>query len=156
FYKYRRRTDSLRRAQAAVLRAGRQWYDSCSPDRPKRSFSPSVRLLLLEDNVDAAASLAEALTLLDSNYEIRRVTKLREAEDIVQKERLEVALIDLTLPDADGCDAAIALRRVAPHLPLVALTGDRKSTRLNSSHVKISYAVFCLKKKKRGRWMVSA
>src|SRR5690606_41420038 len=26
---------------------------------------------------------------------------------------------------------------------------DRKSTRLNSSHVKISYAVFCLKKKKR-------
>src|SRR5690606_13460284 len=29
----------------------------------------------------------------------------------------------------------------------VQLTGDRKSTRLNSSHVKISYAVFCLKKK---------
>ena len=86
-------------------------------------FSPTVRLLLLEDNVDAAASLAEALTLLDSNYEIHRVTQLREAEDVVQKERLEVALIDLTLPDADGCEAAIALRRVAPHLPLVALTG---------------------------------
>src|SRR5436309_8485800 len=30
----------------------------------------------------------------------------------------------------------------------VANNGDRKSTRLNSSHVKISYAVFCLKKKK--------
>src|SRR5690606_42034089 len=29
-----------------------------------------------------------------------------------------------------------------------SLTGDRKSTRLNSSHVKISYAVFCMKKKK--------
>src|SRR5690606_40011136 len=28
-------------------------------------------------------------------------------------------------------------------------SADRKSTRLNSSHVKISYAVFCLKKKKR-------
>src|SRR3712207_7504529 len=27
--------------------------------------------------------------------------------------------------------------------------GDRKSTRLNSSHANISYAVFCLKKKKR-------
>src|SRR5690554_7172819 len=27
--------------------------------------------------------------------------------------------------------------------------GDRKSTRLNSSHVRISYAVFCLKKKKK-------
>src|SRR5690606_24898356 len=29
------------------------------------------------------------------------------------------------------------------------LAQDRKSTRLNSSHVKISYAVFCLKKKKK-------
>src|SRR5438874_10490431 len=31
---------------------------------------------------------------------------------------------------------------------IVRLTRDRKSTRLNSSHVEISYAVFCLKKKK--------
>src|SRR5207249_10782368 len=30
---------------------------------------------------------------------------------------------------------------------VIALGGDRKSTRLNSSHVSISYAVFCLKKK---------
>src|SRR5690606_41008285 len=30
---------------------------------------------------------------------------------------------------------------------LLMVGGDRKSTRLNSSHVKISYAVFCLKKK---------
>src|SRR5256885_2626817 len=30
----------------------------------------------------------------------------------------------------------------------VALAADRKSTRLNSSHLVISYAVFCLKKKK--------
>src|SRR6266511_4170108 len=33
---------------------------------------------------------------------------------------------------------------ISPHTSC----GDRKSTRLNSSHVKISYAVFCLKKKK--------
>src|SRR5436305_4629269 len=32
--------------------------------------------------------------------------------------------------------------------------GDRKSTRLNSSHVRISYAVFCLKKKKTDRGVV--
>src|SRR5437660_6439368 len=35
-----------------------------------------------------------------------------------------------------------------PSLPAEA---DRKSTRLNSSHVAISYAVFCLKKKKTGQ-----
>src|SRR5437667_9166533 len=31
----------------------------------------------------------------------------------------------------------------------LAPSGDRKSTRLNSSHITISYAVFCLKKKKK-------
>src|SRR3989442_9636079 len=35
------------------------------------------------------------------------------------------------------------------HDTLVTVKGDRKSTRLNSSHVRISYAVFCLKKKKK-------
>src|SRR3712207_7193317 len=32
-------------------------------------------------------------------------------------------------------------------------SGDRKSTRLNSSHANISYAVFCLKKKKKNKNM---
>src|SRR3712207_8359908 len=39
-------------------------------------------------------------------------------------------------------------RQAAPAAPLRQVrTGDRKSTRLNSSHANISYAVFCLKKK---------
>src|SRR5437773_6050390 len=33
---------------------------------------------------------------------------------------------------------------------VLTLRADRKSTRLNSSHITISYAVFCLKKKKTG------
>src|SRR5207253_11511330 len=45
-----------------------------------------------------------------------------------------------------------ARRALEPVCPLGAgagsRQGDRKSTRLNSSHVAISYAVFCLKKKK--------
>src|SRR5438034_7386613 len=50
--------------------------------------------------------------------------------------------------------AAVALIGVAAHdhqLTLTLVVGallDRKSTRLNSSHTVISYAVFCLKKKK--------
>src|SRR3712207_7995900 len=48
--------------------------------------------------------------------------------------------------------------KVSVHAPLLAerrwscrTGGDRKSTRLNSSHANISYAVFCLKKKKKTR-----
>src|SRR2546427_11589167 len=46
--------------------------------------------------------------------------------------------------------ATIALSGLTPlpFFPFKALALDRKSTRLNSSHSQISYAVFCLKKKK--------
>src|SRR5256885_3745497 len=41
----------------------------------------------------------------------------------------------------------------APMMTLTNTTAlDRKSTRLNSSHLVISYAVFCLKKKQRYTW----
>src|SRR5580658_10887291 len=39
--------------------------------------------------------------------------------------------------------------RVTDHAGIVDPQKDRKSTRLNSSHLVISYAVFCLKKKKK-------
>src|SRR5204862_7992500 len=47
------------------------------------------------------------------------------------------------------------VRRRARHAGGEAARGgrDRKSTRLNSSHVEISYAVFCLKKKRGRRWI---
>src|SRR5690606_42069973 len=47
--------------------------------------------------------------------------------------------------DSAGAQIASQLSAVLSNSELA--TSDRKSTRLNSSHVKISYAVFCLKKK---------
>src|SRR6476620_12401691 len=44
--------------------------------------------------------------------------------------------------------SAIRVLFPAPLGPASPNTSDRKSTRLNSSHANISYAVFCLKKKK--------
>src|SRR5690606_40330107 len=70
------------------------------------------------------------------------------AADGVQGRRLKEAGV------AGGADVTLA---DLPALPFTTKQdlwdnypfGDRKSTRLNSSHVKISYAVFCLKKKKK-------
>src|SRR5258708_29647473 len=57
-------------------------------------------------------------------------------------ERLAAAGADLVL-------VGTSLARLGdPEAGVRALVGDRKSTRLNSSHQIISYAVFCLKKKK--------
>src|SRR3712207_7280369 len=57
-------------------------------------------------------------------------------------------------PDGDMGDYLASLERLRElHVDRIfpghfrALNGDRKSTRLNSSHANISYAVFCLKKK---------
>src|SRR5690348_17985944 len=47
-----------------------------------------------------------------------------------------------------GGDARARRRQVRRH-GATRRRGDRKSTRLNSSHPSISYAVFCLKKKKK-------
>src|SRR5206468_11089377 len=57
-------------------------------------------------------------------------------------------LLDRELRDVDhrAAELAVELRRLLELL--VDLDQDRKSTRLNSSHDQISYAVFCLKKKK--------
>src|SRR3712207_7291198 len=48
--------------------------------------------------------------------------------------------------EAQPIGAALVGRHVGPRAHR-----DRKSTRLNSSHANISYAVFCLKKKKKDR-----
>src|SRR2546430_10257920 len=68
-----------------------------------------------------------------------------------------------SLPAAEHRAASLAApaRGVAAELPLQATrrvrfdTEDRKSTRLNSSHSQISYAVFCLKKKNTTRLRLS-
>src|SRR2546427_6333205 len=44
--------------------------------------------------------------------------------------------------------SSMALAALTNATPNIQERGDRKSTRLNSSHSQISYAVFCLKKKK--------
>src|SRR3712207_8895830 len=64
----------------------------------------------------------------------------REGEQADEARRVAL-LVDVVL--AEG-DEALVVQRV---LALAADHRDRKSTRLNSSHANISYAVFCLKKK---------
>src|SRR3712207_7896617 len=72
------------------------------------------------------------------------------------RQRIRMTGLDVDEVDLDPVDLGHELRqRVQPRLqpPKVVLARpvagerDRKSTRLNSSHANISYAVFCLKKK---------
>src|SRR5690606_39784195 len=80
-----------------------------------------------------------------------------------EKDRLDVAEIILGAhalhqhgthhaTPADKTDSLAHYRILPCGAASASLPSDRKSTRLNSSHVKISYAVFCLKKKSYGDW----
>src|SRR5437588_8253088 len=53
---------------------------------------------------------------------------------------------------SSGPMVVMALEKENAIADLRELMGDRKSTRLNSSHTVISYAVFCLKKKKKNKY----
>src|SRR2546427_9339210 len=85
------------------------------------------------------------------------------APAVVQHAEIRIALVDAD--DLVGGEAVLlvhdqvqrqAHRKVGleravhgQHAQVQPFGGDRKSTRLNSSHSQISYAVFCLKKKKQ-------
>src|SRR5690625_6694993 len=69
-------------------------------------------------------------------YDLALAAKMAE---VIDREKLDILHVHYAMPHAIS---AILARDIAKHK-------DRKSTRLNSSHVAISYAVFCLKKKKK-------
>src|SRR5690606_41633065 len=85
-------------------------------------------------------SLHDALPILDHH----RPVPLVVGADVAEVEALGQLEVDLDRRHLPGAADGVA----ALHGDLRAVE-DRKSTRLNSSHVKISYAVFCLKKKKK-------
>src|SRR2546429_2508163 len=53
------------------------------------------------------------------------------------------------IPMAERRGLLLPIDQMVERSPLLVANGDRKSTRLNSSHGYISYAVFCLKKKNK-------
>src|SRR5690242_21193168 len=63
---------------------------------------------------------------------------------------IEVLIASPGRQAANGAELAERLEAAsACRTRILSATEDRKSTRLNSSHMSISYAVFCLKKKKK-------
>src|SRR5260221_8383453 len=70
----------------------------------------------------------------------RSLVEAQKVAGLIESEHIDCLVID-SARDYSHLPSVQHLARVAPI--------DRKSTRLNSSHTVISYAVFCLKKKKK-------
>src|SRR4030095_10548921 len=82
-----------------------------------------IKVLLVEDNAGDALLLRETVAdangALDSTHE----KKLAPALTRLEKERFDVVLLDLSLPDSHGIETFHKIRKRAPEAPVVMLTG---------------------------------
>src|SRR5690554_7007806 len=94
-------------------------------------------VLIVDDESAIREMIAVALEMAD--YDYLEAEDARQAHALIVDKQPDLILLDWMLPGTSGVELARRLKKEE---------ADRKSTRLNSSHVRISYAVFCLKKKK--------
>jgi PAS domain S-box-containing protein len=83
-----------------------------------------IKVLLVEDSPSDAQLLCELLQdYPPQKFAIERAEQLEEAIRLVAETTFDVVLLDLTLPDSAGLDTCTRMRRAAPQVPIVVLTG---------------------------------
>jgi two-component system, cell cycle sensor histidine kinase and response regulator CckA len=94
-------------------------------DGPDLAVGEIRRLLLVvEDNPGDARLLREMFVDGDSrNTELTHVSCMIDAEKFLAERAVDIILLDLGLPDAQGLEAVRRAHAAAPHVPLVVLTG---------------------------------
>ncbi len=84
-------------------------------------------MLLIEDNPDQADLVKLSLeTESDSEYRVEWASNLLDGLKILAEPGIDVILLDLGLPELDGYKSHTAIRRSAPHIPIVILTADER------------------------------
>jgi CheY-like chemotaxis protein len=94
-----------------------------SNHQPDSADASGRRIVVVEDNRELREMLAELLSVC--GHEVQVAATGREALAVIAATAPDVALVDIGLPDLDGCEIARRLRRDAAGqgLHLVALTG---------------------------------
>ncbi|HEV2296414.1 MAG TPA: SpoIIE family protein phosphatase [Tepidisphaeraceae bacterium] len=82
-----------------------------------------IKVLLVEDNPGDALLLRETLADTNAAIEWSHDQKLSSALNRLEKERFDVVLLDLSLPDSHGIETFHKVRKRAPEAPVVMLTG---------------------------------
>ncbi len=83
-----------------------------------------IRARLVEDNPGDARLLREALRTAGARgFNVMHVERLDEASNKLRTAQFDVLLLDLSLPDSSGLDTVVRACVLAPHTPIVVLTG---------------------------------
>ena len=96
-----------------------------------RLQSGPVKVLLLEDNDLDAQWVRYALEKFEkADFQIECVEEVEKAIGLIRKASFDVIISDLKLPDGFGLEVYESLYRVAPHIPIVLLTGTLEEEKL--------------------------
>src|ERR1035438_10771454 len=106
----------------------------------------ATTVVLADDHAIVREGIA-ALCTANGMRVLGQVSDGSAAIEMIAALNPDFAILDLHMPIVTGVEAIRRLRSAGSTVKLLILSIDRKSTRLNSSHLGISYAVFCLKKK---------
>jgi two-component system, cell cycle response regulator len=94
----------------------------------------AIQLLLVEDDYDFASILQLMLHAENRGiFEIKHVTSLDDATDLIACHHFDIILLDLTLPDSDGLDTIIHMHAYAPRTPIVVITALRNDEIVNQA-----------------------
>ncbi|MGO9116562.1 MAG: sigma 54-interacting transcriptional regulator [Desulfomonilaceae bacterium] len=84
----------------------------------------TIRLLIVEDNPVDVLSLKESLQQAKgANFAISHVETLAEAKGFLEKEDINVVVLDLGLPDSQGLETFLEVQKSAPNVPIVVVSG---------------------------------
>jgi DNA-binding response OmpR family regulator len=83
----------------------------------------ACRLLVVDDDFDLRDTLAEQLRLCDE-FVVVTAGAASEAADLVRRERVDLAIMDVGLPDMDGREAVRQMRRNGFRSPIIMLTAQ--------------------------------
>ena len=82
-----------------------------------------LKILLVEDSPSDAVLLQECLTQNSlGHFRFHHAESLADALRLLQAQKFDLLLLDLSLPDSAGPDTYLRVRKAAPHLPIVLLT----------------------------------
>jgi len=79
----------------------------------------SAKVLIVDDSLTVRMDLNDAFT--DAGFFTVPCSSVTEAKDALARERVDVAILDVVLPDGDGVDLLAELRRMTPDRHVVAL-----------------------------------
>lgn len=86
-------------------------------------MSGHLKVLLIEDSRGDAILLQKALDLaLHETHSVQQAGTLSDALKILSHDKFDVALLDRSLPDAEGFDSLHSIQNMAPELPVIFVT----------------------------------